>query len=650
MRAIAVGLVILGHAGFSAVPGGFIGVDVFFVISGYLITSIIFAKLQTDSFSFLGFYERRVKRLMPVLFVVIAATLIASSFVLLPKDLEKLSMSVVFVTLFVGNFFFWREYGGYFADDSQTAGLLHTWSLAVEEQYYFVWPVTLLLMLRMVGPVWTGRLCLAGMIPAVLFSQYGTEQTIGAAYYLLPTRFFELLAGSALALYPTLISRPRPAALNHALALVGLALLLWSAVTLTAASAFPGYNALPVVIGTLCLLAAPGSGVSAVLATRPVVYVGKLSYSLYLWHWPVLSLMHYAQIAQTGTNAALAIALTFVLSATGYHLVENPLRTRRYGSQRVVFIALYGLPAAVLIGISFAVVSLQGLPARFSPDVVAMDAAVHDVVHEQRAHCHASARQSQTAPSAECLFGAEQTPASVFIFGDSHANHMVPFVGVLAQNAGRAGQDYTMDRCPPLIGLRYGASAALAARCEARNAAAAAHIGNGGFDYVVLAASWPNPRSSRLYNDTGLIADPDAVESALVAALEHTLQRISEAGAQPVLIRETPILQNTSPKCPIHRQRFDQNMHCAGVLQISPFMEKWLPTIQQRWPSLRVLDPASLICDDAQCVIMLESTPLFSDDNHFNVRGSRVLGEAYLRAEGNPFNPPTVPSARQDTP
>jgi peptidoglycan/LPS O-acetylase OafA/YrhL len=189
MRALAVGLVVLHHVGFHRVSGGYIGVDVFFVISGYLITSIIFPKIAERRFSYLDFFGRRVKRLSPVLSLVIAVTLAAGLVLLLPSDLEKLASSAVWVSLFAGNFFFWRNYGGYFADDAQSAPLLHTWSLAVEEQYYLLWPLSLVIALRLFGARNTVILICLAVPPLIYLSELGTRLTIGAAYYLLPTRF-----------------------------------------------------------------------------------------------------------------------------------------------------------------------------------------------------------------------------------------------------------------------------------------------------------------------------------------------------------------------------------------------------------------------------------------------------------------------------
>jgi peptidoglycan/LPS O-acetylase OafA/YrhL len=201
LRTIAVFLVILNHAGFTFLTGGFIGVDVFFVISGFLITSIIYPKIVDGSFRFTWFISRRLKRLMPVLLFVIFITACVFSFIMFPQDLMKLYRSIYWVIFNGGNFFFWIEHGGYFAGNSQEAPLLHTWSLAVEEQYYLLWPLMLIIAVKFLSIKNTMILTFIGCIAATIFAQWGAEVTIGAAYYLLPTRFFELMIGSCLAMY-----------------------------------------------------------------------------------------------------------------------------------------------------------------------------------------------------------------------------------------------------------------------------------------------------------------------------------------------------------------------------------------------------------------------------------------------------------------
>ena len=224
LRTIAVALVILNHAGFTFFSGGFIGVDVFFVLSGFLITTIIYPKIQDKTFEFGWFLSRRIRRLMPVLFVVMGVSALVFTFTLLPSDLVLFYKSLISISLYLGNFFFWIEHGGYFAGTTQEVPLLHTWSLAVEEQYYFIWPLALTFLLKIFNTKTTVIVSILGLIFSIWFSQWATEVTVGAAYYLLPTRFFELLAGSCLAMvwHKCQINN---SVTHHLLSITGLALI-----------------------------------------------------------------------------------------------------------------------------------------------------------------------------------------------------------------------------------------------------------------------------------------------------------------------------------------------------------------------------------------------------------------------------------------
>jgi peptidoglycan/LPS O-acetylase OafA/YrhL len=639
MRALAVGLVVLHHVGFHRVSGGYIGVDVFFVISGYLITSIIFPKIAERRFSYLDFFGRRVKRLSPVLSLVIAVTLAAGLVLLLPSDLEKLASSAVWVSLFAGNFFFWRNYGGYFADDAQSAPLLHTWSLAVEEQYYLLWPLSLVIALRLFGARNTVILICLAVPPLIYLSELGTRLTIGAAYYLLPTRFFELLVGSVAAL----LHLPERLALHRHVATLlgsaGLAAIVYAGITLTPASAFPGYNALWPVLGTLLVIVSTPGLANRALTAAPVVYLGKLSYSLYLWHWPIIACMHYTGLEFSLTARLLAMGGALLLSMASYHLVENPLRHRRYASRRQIFLWLYVAPTALIAAAALAILATQGLPQRFDAALVNADRAVATRVHQQRSACHVPARSWQQPLDADCVFGAGGAAApTVLLIGDSHANHLVPFFEALLRDAGLQGNDYTMDRCPGLFGLEYGANAPIARQCAGRNALASMAIGERGYRYVVLAASWPDTNTGSVHVDGRRLTDDDAVEKALSAALRRTLTRITESGALPVLVRETPTLPGISPRCPLQVQLFGADKDCHARHYRNGWLDRSLPALQADFPTLQVLDPSSLLCDDSgRCAMRLEDLPLYSDDNHFNAPGSALLGEVYLREHGNPF-------------
>lgn len=638
LRSLAVLLVIFNHAGFSFLSGGYVGVDVFFVISGYLITSIIASSIHKQSFSFSDFLARRIKRLMPVLFVVIFVTTLVFSLVLLPQDLSKYYRSIIWVVLYGGNFFFWREHGGYFDGGSQEAPLLHTWSLAVEEQYYLIWPLTLVLLLKYLGKRLTVYVVGFGCIAATVFSQWGTEVTIGAAYYLLPTRFFELMVGSWLAL----AWRHLPAlngTIRSGLSLLGLGLIVGSAILLTEHSPFPGYNALYPVLGTALIIYAAVGVVNKGFSLRPFVFIGNLSYSMYLWHWPIFVFARYTAVEFTLFTQCVCIVLTFLLSLLSWKYVEQPLRHKKVAGFAPIASNMFFKPALVLILFAVVGVANQGFPGRFSSSVLAMDQALNSHASESRKGCHSPYRAAAALPKADCLFGdlaAEQSPPKLFLFGDSHANHIVPFLDTLASDANLIGQDYTLDQCLPVFDLKWGGNLHKANQCRERNQLANEYIANQSFDYVVLAASWPGIKTKRLFLEER-VYDNEIKEALLREKLLATIGAVVSAGAIPVVIEDIHYLNGKDPKCPIKKQLFNSSLDCQVIQEPNVFFSNLVLSIKSVYPQLIVMKPRDLICDGSLCEMFAGDIPLFRDDDHLNEMGAKLMGQLYLDAHDNPF-------------
>ncbi len=323
LRAIAVGTVVLFHAGICC-SGGYIGVDVFFVISGFLITSLLLKDLDRGTFTFVGFWERRTRRIAPALFVVSAATLVAGWLLLLPVDLINLGRATASQAVFAANVFYWLD-SGYFSAASDEKPLLHTWSLAVEEQFYFIAPV-LLWALYHVKPL-RGRTSLLvlmtlGIVSSFLVSVYGVARHPVAAFYLLPTRAWELLLGSLVATLPPIPSPLNRRTVRDFAATTGFASILVPAFLYTKETPFPGVAALAPCLGTALLIWANGrtegtapTFIARLLSLNPIVFVGLISYSLYLWHWPLLAFAtYYSPKLLPFSTRLLAVAAGIVLA------------------------------------------------------------------------------------------------------------------------------------------------------------------------------------------------------------------------------------------------------------------------------------------------------------------------------------------------
>jgi peptidoglycan/LPS O-acetylase OafA/YrhL len=639
LRTIAVFLVILNHAGFSIFAGGFVGVDVFFVISGFLITTIIYSALQQNKFSMAWFLGRRIKRLMPVLLFILLITTIVFSFIMLPQDLMKYYRSIIWVVSYVGNFFFWREHGGYFDGGSAEVPLLHTWSLAVEEQYYFIWPLMLMVAYRYLGRKGTIAFSVVGCIAATIFSQWGTEVTIGAAYYLLPTRFFELLVGSCLALGWVYLPKPNQF-ISHFFSLLGLTLIIGSALLLNEHSAFPGYNALYPVIGTALIIYSSNGIVNKLLSYRPMVYTGNISYSLYLWHWPILVLFRYTAIELTLFNQIFAISLTYILSVLSYKYIEQPCRHLKAVRFKPIGLHYYAIPSAALIIIALVGINFDGYQQRFPKEIIQMEVALNSHTSDSRSLCHSPYRESEKLPNNTCVFGdntQEKSNTDIFVFGDSHANHLVPFIEVLAKNSKVSAQDYTLDRCLPIFDLKWGSNLHKAGLCKNRNELALNHIQSNSFSYVVLAASWPDIATRRIFTDERV--DNDKLKIQLFnTQFNYTLQRIVEAGAIPIVITDTPSLNGKSPKCTIKKNIFNNKLNCDIQRQENVLITQTLTTLKETFTELIIIEPHKIMCIANDCKMEIDGIPLYRDDDHLNEQGSALLGTLFLKKSGSPFH------------
>ena len=637
LRTIAVTLVILNHAGFTFFSGGFIGVDVFFVLSGFLITTIIYPKIQDKTFEFGWFLSRRIRRLMPVLFVVMGVSALVFTFILLPSDLVLFYKSLISISLYLGNFFFWIEHGGYFAGTTQEVPLLHTWSLAVEEQYYFVWPLALTFLLKIFNAKKTVIISILGLIFAVWFSQWATEVTVGAAYYLLPTRFFELLAGSCLAMvwHKCQINNK---ATHHLLSIAGLALILFSAFTLSEHSSFPGYNALYPVIGTVFLIISSKGIVNTLLSIKPIVYLGAISYSLYLWHWPILVFARYTAIDMTLSTQLTCIALTFILSIFSYHFVEQKFRFSASHSFKAAFINMYLIPTCAFIIIATIGISMSGFPARFSNDITHQEAALHTFANESRKGCHSSLRERAVLPSDACAFATplEESQNKFFILGDSHANHLVPFFEALAIEESTTGIDYTFDRCLPIFDLDWGSNPYKANECKKRNNQARDYMQSKRFDYVVLAASWPGITTKRIF-DQVRITSPDKVKEIFSRKLIETLEIITKTGATPIIAYDTPTLKGKSPNCTIKKALYNSSLTCSITPNDNALLKEVIGRIKNKFPLLIEIDVQEIMCRDRTCSMELNGVPLFRDEDHLNEIGAKAIAKEYSQKLDNPF-------------
>ncbi|MEM6052552.1 acyltransferase family protein [Erwinia sp. P7711] len=345
LRSLAVLPVIAYHMGAGGIPGGFTGVDIFFVISGYLICGIIYNGATSNTFSYLEFYKRRCLRILPPLFVVLLSTLAFGYYHLLPAQFSDLSDSTLATLLFSSNIFFWKT-TGYFAGSAELKPLLHTWSLAVEEQFYIIFPVILLFVVRFFRQRAT-QVMLLIIAVSLLLSIYAVTRKPTFTFYMLPTRAWELALGGIIAVAGLEAKMSNVSqGIKHLMSLAGLALILFGFLWLDTGKPFPAWNALWPCLGSfLIILAGQQAAVSRVLALKPIVYIGMISYCLYLWHWPIIVYSRMFFNFAPGLREAVIIGLTFGLAIASRYLIEIPFRYKLavVRSGRIVTASVMGL-------------------------------------------------------------------------------------------------------------------------------------------------------------------------------------------------------------------------------------------------------------------------------------------------------------------
>jgi len=608
LRGIAVLSVIVHHLSGPLLPGGFIGVDIFFVISGYLITSQIYKESLDSTFSLKRFYKRRINRIAPALVTVIVASLIVGALLLSPHDISLLAQSTIYAMLGLSNVFFWRKYGNYFSENTTEAPLLHTWSLGVEEQFYLVWPLFILLLIKLRRRRYIVGLLAILTVGAIAVSEIAVGIFVTASYYLLPPRFFELMIGGLLAI--AFEKQPNARLSSGVCVIAGLVLIGASLFFLNKRSVFPGINALwPCLGAALLIFSGNTTPLSRILNNRPMVFIGLISYSLYLWHWPIIAYLNYMSIAITPWIGVSVVFSSILLAWLSWLWVEVPMRqTGATLPFSHVLAWRFAMPFAAVLSIGGVILYTHGLPARFDPRVAALEMAMEARPDFLRIECHASVQMYATPPNKTCRLGRDKPSSDGILIGDSYANHYTGMVDVMAKAQGISIMDYTLDACPPILGYDEGKTPAYGEMCRKRNEFVYKEIAAGRFSRVVLAASWPR--------------SPEAGEQLL-----SSISAILKAGATPTIVLSNAYIKGAS-RCPIRQIIHGATQSCEGVRKGHP---DYFSEVRSRYPTLRIIDPNEIICSGEKCHPVMGDVLLYRDDGHLNDFGSRLIGESFIK-------------------
>ena len=643
LRALAVLAVVAFHAAPLLFPGGFLGVDVFFVISGFLISGLVLDQLRAGKFTMSGFYLRRARRILPALLLMLFVTSLMTLLILMPDELQDFAKLMISSVTFVPNLALLSE-TGYFDVGAHMKPLLHMWSLGVEEQFYFIWPFFLMLMARRDRPAFTlGIICVLAVI-SFLVHLYVFRDSPESSFYLPFTRFWELMIGAALAAVPAGVrlfgaSRFLPAAAS----VLGVLLMVGA---MTLADDQPNaYVGIAPTLGAAMFIAAGPQALPnrTAFSWRPVVYIGLISYPLYLWHWPLLSLLRIVDIEDRATYRLLRIlmvVLAFVAAILTYHLLEKPARRRndlkRLGATLgVLLVAVAAWGVVILVS--------DGFPGRttLKENPIAWPADMRNQERCMDAQGYAHDLRDETL----CVRNDYDHPPRIVIMGDSHSNALSP--GVMAAYPQESVLGIGASACLYLRDTDFWHSAAPGKRgtCPGLIDVAWRAI-TPDTRMVILAARntmyvETDAQAKEMFDfpGTGFFTSPDFPGAGKLEVFERSLSRdlakLLESGREVTLVLQVPELDFLPERC----------------LHARPF-ERWMPTPEVRCsvprarterrqagyrqavarvaqalndPHLHVVDPMDVLCDAKQCHAMIDGVLMYRDDDHLSIEGSKYV-------------------------
>ena len=639
LRAVAVLVVIFFHAGVPGFSGGFVGVDVFFVISGFLITSIILKEIKEEQFSIAKFYERRIRRIFPALFPVIAFSVVVAALLFDPLAFKDFGYTITATTLFSSNILFWDS-SGYFDIASMERPLLHTWSLAVEEQFYIFFPLLLIAINRFSKSLyfqWLLGIGLASLITSI----YGVYTNQVATFYLVHTRAWELLFGSILALgvIPQLQSNFH----RHIFSFVGLGLIVFSVGCYTEATLFPGTAALAPVMGASLIIYSGIGGrtsvISKFLSLKPIVYIGLISYSLYLWHWPLIVFVKYLIFRDlTPLEISGIILATFLIASFSLKFIEQPFR----GNQPIIpdrkkLLALSAIVMVIASIIGSGIHFENGMPYR-KPEVPTDTDIAADPLWEYFKG-HETTLESLHRGDTPSLIGKGGGVPCFAIWGDSHAGSFLPALSEVSNKYGLSGFNITHRDCPPLIGIDVNDTKTKLYSNEVLSFIKT----HPKVKTVILAGIWGAlenghryKRNDRKFKLKDIVVDSNLSQRvALKNGLTRTVNALLALDRQVIIASDVPEIGIEIPKLLwITKIRRDLNIDDALPTIVSHHQwSKDADNIIEGFSTLQnvtIIHPDSKMFDKSGKLIIISNKKiLYYDGDHLSTEGSRFVSPVF---------------------
>jgi peptidoglycan/LPS O-acetylase OafA/YrhL len=639
LRAVAVLPVVLYHAGIEAFSGGFVGVDIFFVISGYLITTIILSEIREDRFSIITFYERRARRILPALFFVMLCCLPFAWLWLLPKHYKEFSESIAAVSVFSSNIFF-REQSGYFSTAAELKPLLHTWSLAVEEQFYIFFPPLLMLLWRK-RKTWMFKSLVTAAVASLAWAHWGAYHEPSATFFLLPTRAWELAIGALIAFYflhhpESRVHIQSRRTMSEVCGFLGVALICLSILTFDKQTPFPSLYALLPTVGTALIIvfSSPTTVVGRILGIRPMVGIGLISYSTYLWHQPLFVFARHASIQSPDTNQFLALSgLSFILAWFSWRFVEKPFRDKQTTSRKQIF------SFALLGSLIFAAVGLaghftQGFPSRIDETTLKLSSPVLGATEE------CDERKKTTGKIA--TIGDLTVESTIALVGDSHSTRLTRALSEILLQNHKAVNVYSRSWGVPLLDVGTDSIRKKPQNRAYMQRAYDEIVNNPHIDTVILSAQWANYTEGRRYGNKevsfytdSLSEEKSLTENVLVfkRGLKRTLDALTSRGIKVIIVGSVPEYQTHVP------DEVAKNYFITGKAELRTINSVTKKQYMQRnsnvEPLFRIISdykntyfisPFSLMCVNGECSYRDNDFNIYyQDSNHLSYYGSKII-------------------------
>lgn len=628
LRALAVLAVVIFHLNKQWLPGGFVGVDIFFVISGFLITGIVARQAASGSFSFADFYMRRVRRILPAALLATLSTLAFGSIFMLPDDAKALSLSAVASTVSAANIYFWKFLDtSYFAASSDTVPLLHMWSLGVEEQFYLVWPALLLVTLKFWGRRATVAVALVLAAASFAYGQLTLSSDPTFAYYMLPSRAGELLLGGIAFFLTDALKGHVKEIYAQALAMLGSLLLIWSLAFIRETEGFPGFISIVPAIGAALVLASGSfhrTYAGKLLSFKPMVAIGLVSFSLYLWHWPVLAFYRYGFGEPDVFGYVICLFSMTALTLFSYFMVEVPFRSKKSWKFTIAIPASASL-ALALAGLLYI---NNGVLGAISPvgyqAALAANRSGSDPAAELPYVCQ-NAFKPELFTSPKCLLGDISKPPTAILVGDSNAAHFAGYLNIIALKQGISMRNVEHSACPPFPGqrsIRY-IKEGYKISCPSYFAEVLNQINN--YETVIVGASWP---SYHQVDKTAFFDDFDA----MIDELEKRGKKIIIALKAPTFNAIDRQCSEKALKIPYLDCGKRTTLPDTGEMRVN---QEIIKRISER-ENVSYFGVRDLICNGASCSAFSGKTQLYYDSGHLSRVGSETLGHLAIQSGNVP--------------